>query len=108
VFGHRTEVAYDGEEAYAKLEMGKFDAAILDIGMPRLNGYDLAHRIREQSWGRSMHLIALTGWGHAADRLRAQAAGFDRHLTKPVEAEHLVAALSARRMGAQEPSEAGA
>src|SRR5262245_6050016 len=107
VMGHRTTVAHDGEEAFAKLEKGEFDAAVLDIGMPRLNGYDLARRIREQSWGRSMYLVALTGWGHAADKLRAQAAGFDRHLTKPVEAEQLMAALNARRSGAQEPSGGG-
>jgi CheY-like chemotaxis protein len=58
---------------------------LLDIGMPRLNGYDAARRIREQPWGRDVLLVALTGWGHPEDRRRSQEAGFDHHLVKPVE-----------------------
>jgi CheY-like chemotaxis protein len=63
--------------------------ALLDIGMPRLNGYDLARRLRGQAWGRGMVLIALTGWGQEDDRRRTREAGFDRHLVKPVDPDAL-------------------
>jgi CheY-like chemotaxis protein len=58
---------------------------LLDIGMPRLNGYEAARRIREQPWGKTMVLVALTGWGQEEDKRRAEGAGFDRHFTKPVD-----------------------
>jgi CheY-like chemotaxis protein len=58
---------------------------LLDLGMPRLNGYDAARKIREQPWGRNMVLVALTGWGQESDRARSREAGFDHHLVKPVE-----------------------
>jgi CheY-like chemotaxis protein len=69
---------------------------LLDIGMPRLNGYDAARRIREQPGGRSILLVALTGWGQDEDRRQASEAGFDRHFTTPVDPldiEKLVASL---------------
>lgn len=58
---------------------------LLDIGLPKLNGYDAARRIRAESSGVAMHLIALTGWGQQQDRRRALEAGFDQHLVKPVD-----------------------
>ena len=58
------------------------DVVVLDIAMPKLNGYEVARKIREQSWGEDMVLIALTGWGQKQDRERTQEAGFDAHLTK--------------------------
>jgi CheY-like chemotaxis protein len=92
--GHRVETAHDGVEALESLKARHYDTAILDIGMPRLNGYDLARQIRAQDWGRSIYLVALTGWGQAEDKQRAMDAGFDRHLTKPVQPEQLAAVLA--------------
>ncbi|HET9328465.1 MAG TPA: ATP-binding protein [Candidatus Eisenbacteria bacterium] len=92
--GHRVETAHDGVEALESLKGQRYDAAILDIGMPRLNGYDLAREIRAQPWGRAIYLVALTGWGQAEDKQRAMDAGFDRHLTKPVQPEQLAAVLA--------------
>jgi CheY-like chemotaxis protein len=71
---------------------------VLDIGMPRMNGYEAARRIREQRWGSGMILVALTGWGQEEDKRKATEAGFDLHFTKPVSAtdfERLMAGLQA-------------
>jgi CheY-like chemotaxis protein len=62
---------------------------LLDIGLPKLNGLDAARRIREQSWGKDMTLVALTGWGQEEDQQRSKEAGFDHHLVKPVNAATL-------------------
>ena len=70
------------------------DVVLLDIGLPKLNGYEVAHRIRQQPWGQGMVLIALTGWGQETDRQRSQAAGFDHHLVKPVDPSALVHLLA--------------
>ncbi len=85
ILGNETQTAHDGIEA---LEVGlafRPDVILLDIGMPRMNGYDAARRIREETWGRGVVLVALTGWGQEDDRRRSREAGFDLHLTKPVE-----------------------
>ncbi len=69
---------------------------LLDIGLPKLNGYEVARQIRQQPWGREIVLVALTGWGQDEDRRRSQDAGFNSHLVKPVELavlEHLLAEL---------------
>ena len=58
---------------------------LLDIGLPKLNGYEAARRIREQPWGKDMVLVAVTGWGQEEDRKRSQEAGFNAHLVKPVD-----------------------
>jgi len=58
---------------------------LLDIGLPGMNGYEVARQIRKQPWGEKMALIALTGWGQNEDRERSKAAGFDTHLVKPIE-----------------------
>jgi CheY-like chemotaxis protein len=65
------------------------DIGILDIGMPDLTGYEVAERIRHEAWAKDVTLIAVTGWGQDADRRRALAAGFDHHLTKPIDPEKL-------------------
>ena len=83
--GHRVELAADGERALAAAEALKPEVAVLDIGMPGLNGYEVARRIRSQPWGAGVRLIALTGWGQAEDVARAHEAGFDHHVTKPVD-----------------------
>jgi CheY-like chemotaxis protein len=61
------------------------DVIVMDIGMPRLNGYDTARKIRKQPWADNVVLIALTGWGQTEDKRRAKEAGFDHHLVKPVD-----------------------
>jgi PAS domain S-box-containing protein len=82
--GHRTATSYTGLGGLALGEAFKPEAVLLDIGLPDVNGYDLARRIRATDWGRGVCLVAITGWGQDADRQRAFAAGFDHHLTKPV------------------------
>jgi len=67
---------------------------VLDIAMPKLNGYDCARIIRQQPWGKHMFLIALSGWGQQVDRERTKEAGFDAHLTKPAKYETLVEVLN--------------
>lgn len=83
--GHAPRIAYDGVEAIEAAEAFRPDVIFLDIGMPRLNGYDAARRIREQPWGKKILLVALTGWGQEADKCRSREAGFDFHLIKPVD-----------------------
>ncbi len=82
--GHEVSVAHTGREAFDLACRLQPDALLLDIGMPELNGYELARQIRGTRWGRRALLIAITGWGQEQDKQRALAAGFDRHLTKPV------------------------
>jgi CheY-like chemotaxis protein len=80
----------DGATAYEVAQRLRPQVAVLDIGMPGLDGYALAQRLRGEPWGRSMLLIALTGWGQHADQQRAMRAGFDRHYTKPVDPDVLI------------------
>ena len=94
VMGNEVRTAGDGEEAVAVAEAFRPDVVLLDIGMPRLNGYEAARRIREQPWGRDMVLIALTGWGQKEDQLRSRDAGFDHHLVKPVRPDDLMNLLA--------------
>jgi signal transduction histidine kinase/ActR/RegA family two-component response regulator len=91
--GYETAVAHGGLQALDDIRRSRPDAAILDIGMPDLNGYEVARRIREEEGGRNMFLLAITGWGHPDDVARAKLAGFDEHLTKPVDAENVVRLL---------------
>jgi CheY-like chemotaxis protein len=83
--GHEVNIANDGLEAVEAAAMFHPEVVVLDIGMPKLNGYEAARRIRAQQGGESIVLIALTGWGQEEDHRRSQAAGFNHHLTKPVE-----------------------
>jgi len=91
--GHEVFTAYDGRTAIQLAEEHKPDAVLLDIGMPEVSGYDVARAIRREAWGRSMRLIALTGWGQAEHRRRSLEAGFDEHLVKPVELDLLETVL---------------
>jgi PAS domain S-box-containing protein len=87
--GHDIQTAHDGLEAVQAAATFRPDVALLDIGMPKMNGYEAARHIREQPWGKGMALIALSGWGQEEDKRRAVDAGFDHHLTKPVDAAAL-------------------
>ena len=96
--GHSVTLVHDGPGALQAAQAGMPDAVILDIGMPDMNGYEVARVMRQQDWGRHVLLIAVTGWGQAADKEQARAAGFDRHLTKPVAPEAIEAALTQVRL----------
>ncbi|MBY0494907.1 MAG: response regulator [Cyanobacteria bacterium] len=98
--GHEVFTAYDGRSAIQLAEQHRPDAALLDIGMPEVSGYDVARAIRREAWGRPMRLIALTGWGQAEHRRRSIEAGFDDHLVKPVELDLLENVL---RLGTASP-----
>lgn len=87
--GNDIRTAYDGLEAVEVAASFRPELVLLDIGLPKLNGYDVARRIRQQPWGRDMVLVALTGWGQEEDRRRSQEAGFNFHIVKPVELEAL-------------------
>ena len=93
--GHEVFTASNGALALAAAERHRPEVALLDVGMPALDGYEVARRIRAEPWGREVTLVAITGWGQDEDRQRSQAAGFDWHLVKPVEAGRLAALLAA-------------
>jgi CheY-like chemotaxis protein len=82
-------LTHSGSAALAAGESYQPDVIILDIGMPDISGYDVARVARQKPWAKSACLIALTGWGQATDKERAEAAGFDRHLVKPIDADVL-------------------
>jgi signal transduction histidine kinase len=83
--GHEVHCASDGEEALALAGLRRPEIVVLDVGMPKLDGCEVARRIRAESWGRGAVLVALTGWGQDVDRRRSREAGFDMHLVKPVD-----------------------
>jgi PAS domain S-box-containing protein len=84
LFGNEVALAHDGEEAVERAEAFRPEVILMDVGMPRLNGYEATRRIRAEPWGKGIAIIALTGWGQDADRVRSQEAGCDGHLVKPV------------------------
>jgi two-component system, sensor histidine kinase len=96
---HRVDVASDGPSALALVESRQFDIVLIDIGLPMMDGYEVARRIRARDT-RSI-LVAVSGYGQAEDRQRSLDAGFDAHLTKPVSLDHLTAVLATlvRRRG---------
>jgi CheY-like chemotaxis protein len=83
--GHDIEMAHDGLEAVQAAADFRPEVVVLDIGLPKMDGYEVARRIREQAWAKSTVLIALTGWEQKEDKRLAMETGFDHHLTKPVE-----------------------
>jgi PAS domain S-box-containing protein len=93
--GNTTCAAFDGQEAVEEAERFRPDVALLDIGLPRLNGYEACRLIRAQPWGRDMVIVAMTGWGQDEDRRRSQEAGFDHHMVKPVDYATLLKLLAA-------------
>jgi CheY-like chemotaxis protein len=88
--GHDVAVAHDGRAALLLFERHRPDVVLLDVGMPELDGYEVARRIRARPDGAHVLLIAVTGWGQEKDRRQSAAAGFDYHLTKPVEPDLLI------------------
>jgi PAS domain S-box-containing protein len=95
--GNETHTAHDGLEALEVAEQLRPEVVLLDIGLPKLNGFDTAKRIREQPWGKGIALVALTGWGQEEDRRRSKHAGFDGHLVKPVDFDELMKLLGSLR-----------
>ncbi len=85
IMGNQARTAPDGLEALEIATAFQPNVIFLDIGMPKLNGYDAARRIRKEPWGKNIMLVALTGWGQEEDRRRSSEAGFDIHLVKPVD-----------------------
>ena len=92
--GHEVRVAHLGRAALALAQVFRPDTALLDIGMPDLSGYEVAQALRREAWSANILLIALTGWGQDSDRLRAIDAGFDHHLIKPVDPDHLTVLIA--------------
>jgi signal transduction histidine kinase len=91
--GHEVHTAGDGAEALEVAAQCRPDVVLLDIGMPKLDGYEVARRIRAEPWGKSAVLIALTGWGQDEDRRRSREVGFDSHLVKPLDPDALSSLL---------------
>ena len=92
--GHQVYTAHDGLEALASADRLHPDVMLLDIGLPKLNGYEVCRRIRREPWGAGIIVIALTGWGQEEDRKKSTEAGFDAHLVKPVRQEELMPLLA--------------
>ena len=99
ITGNKTYMAYDGVEAVEAIEKYRPEVVLLDIGLPKLDGHEVCRRIREQTWGRDIVVIALTGWGQEDDRRKSEEAGFNGHLVKPVDYDkllHLLGSLTTR------------
>jgi PAS domain S-box-containing protein len=92
--GYDVQTATDGAEALEKVRQLRPDIALLDIGMPGMNGYEVARQIRLEPWGQAIRLVAMTGWGQERDKQQAHVAGFDTHLTKPVDPDLLAQVLA--------------
>jgi PAS domain S-box-containing protein len=90
ITGNKTYMAHDGVEAVEAVEKYRPEVMLLDIGLPKLDGYEVCRRVREQPWGKNILVIALTGWGQDDDRRRSEEAGFNGHLVKPVDYDKLL------------------
>lgn len=101
--GNEIRTAHDGLEAVQTAEEFLPDVIVLDIGLPKLDGYEVVDRIRRASWGQDMVLIAATGWGQEADRHRSRESGFDHHLVKPVDPAALIQLLASIESTASRP-----
>jgi CheY-like chemotaxis protein len=102
--GHHVHVAFDGAQALEIFVRAKPRLALLDVGMPNLSGLDVARSIRAMQHGQDITLIAISGWGQELDRQNALQAGFDQHMTKPVDPKALYAMISDVQGGQCKPS----
>jgi len=93
ITGNETRTAYDGPEALQLASEFRPDAVLLDIGLPKMDGHEVAQQIRREPWGQRICLIAVTGWSDETDRAKSRAAGFDHHLVKPLDTAHLAQLL---------------
>jgi len=94
MLGHTVQCVHTGLDGLRVLEQVAPDCALIDIGLPDIDGYELVRRVRATPWGRDIVLIAVTGWGQDSDRQAAMAAGFDAHFTKPIDFTKLDVAIS--------------
>jgi CheY-like chemotaxis protein/two-component sensor histidine kinase len=94
MMGNEIHTAYDGAAAVRVAGEFRPQVVLLDIGLPKLNGYEACRRIRQEPWGKSIIVIAVTGWGQDEDKRKADEAGFDRHMVKPVDPRSLITLLS--------------
>jgi len=101
IMGNDTRTAYDGQAGVDAAGEFRPDVMLLDIGLPKLNGYEVCRRIREQPWGKGIVLIAKTGWGQDEDRRRSHEAGFDHHMVKPVDPKVLMKMLAGIQVAKQ-------
>jgi CheY-like chemotaxis protein len=104
--GYEVSIAFGGVEALEIAQRDRPRAAIIDIGMPGMSGHEVARRMRLEAWGRNAVLIALTGWGQDQDKQAAIAAGFNAHLTKPVDPDAVEGVLD--KLLTDAPDDAGA
>jgi CheY-like chemotaxis protein len=99
IIGNDTRTAYDGQQGVDVAEEFRPDVMLLDIALPKLNGYEACRGIREQPWGKNIVLIAVTGWGQVEDRRLSHEAGFDYHMVKPVDPQELMKFLAGLQQG---------
>lgn len=97
LMGNEISVAYDGEQALTIANEIKPDVVLLDIGLPKMNGYEVARQIRNEPWGSNPILVAITGWGQTEDKDLSRESGFDHHLVKPVDHDHLLKLIQKRQ-----------
>jgi CheY-like chemotaxis protein len=102
--GHTTVTANDGQEALTAAERFRPHVVLLDLGLPKLNGYEACRRLREQPWGKDVLMVAVTGWGAETYRQRSREAGFDTHVVKPVNSEELLQLLDYAKRPSGVPS----
>ena len=95
--GYQVECAYDGEEALLRAERFHSEVVLLDLGLPRFSGYEVARRLRGEPAGEDVLLVAVSGYGRERDRQAAREAGFDLHLTKPADPDEVLRVLAERR-----------
>jgi CheY-like chemotaxis protein len=95
--GNEVRRAQDGLEAIDVAREFRPDVVLMDLGMPRLNGYEAVRQLRQEPWAREVTIVATTGWGQDEDRRRTADAGFDRHLVKPIDIASLREVLAGQR-----------
>ena len=93
LLGNEVQVVYDGPQAIDAARNHRFDFVLLDIGLPGMDGYQVAAKLRDEDFGKGAVIIAVSGYGQEEDRRRSQAAGFDHHLVKPVDFDSLVSLI---------------